>query len=282
MVNRLQCGRAECAALEIASVREDEDMAPADNPMVRSDSIPQRRLLAAVRTHAQNGRAVHDIEPLPIRCFEREIATLPRNLYGLASRRMNLPDLRFAALVPAEVDPLPVVRPTRTDFVGDVARYARRLPAIRGHHINVARPARVAVERDLLSVGRPAGAAHRRPVEEGQLRLVRAVAVGNPDLLRASAIADERDALAVRRHTEIALVPVRFDQRTRRGGAITERHLEYLGFDLPRHVDHAAGLPRHARLCGNHGRSRKTRGLAAIARDAPERGVSAAGRTREQ
>src|SRR5205085_10639077 len=119
-------------------------------------------------------------------------------------------------------------------------------------------------------------------VEEGQLRLVRAVALGDPDFFRARAIAHERDALAVRRHTEIALVTIRFDQRTRLSGALAERHLEYLGFDLPRDVDHAAGLPRHARLRGNHGRSGKPYGLAAIARDAPQRAVSASGRTREQ
>src|SRR5262245_8599849 len=145
---------------------------------------------------------------------------------------MDPPYLRSASLVPAEVDPLPVVRPARTDFVGGVACHPRRLPAVRGHHIDVARSAGVAVERNLLSVGRPAGTAHRRPVEKGQLRLVRAVAVGNPDLLGARAIADERDALAVRRHTEVALVTVSFDQRTRLTGARTERQLEYLGFDL--------------------------------------------------
>src|SRR4029077_4525949 len=172
--------------------------------------------------------------------------------------------------------------PARTDFIGGVARHARRLAALSGHHIDVARPPGGAVERNLVSVGRPAGAAHRRSVEEGQLRLVRAVALGDPDFFRARAIAHERDALAVRRHTEIALVTVRFNQRTRLTGARAERHLEYLGFDLPRDVDHAAGLPRHARLRGNHGRSGKPYGLAAIARDAPQRAVSASGRTGEQ
>src|SRR5215471_6369239 len=165
---------------------------------------------------------------------------------------MDPPYLRSASLVPAEVDPLPVVRPARTDFVGRVARQAQRLPAIRGHHINVARSAGVAVERNLLPVRRPAGTAHRRSVEKGQLRLVRAVAVRNPDLLGARAITDERDALAVRRHTEIALVTVSFDQRTRLTGARTERQLEYLRFDLSRDVDHVAGLARHAGLRRNH------------------------------
>src|SRR5262249_58641846 len=113
------------------------------------------------------------------------------------------------------------MRPTGTDFVGGVAGHAGRLATIGGHHIDVARSAGVAVERNLLSVGRPAGTAHRRPVEKGQLRLVRAVAVGNPDLLGARAIADERDALAVRRHTEITLVTVSFDQRTLLTGART-------------------------------------------------------------
>ena len=67
MVNRFQCGRTEGCALEIAGRRQEEDVTTAYNPMVGSDSIAQRRLLGAVGTHAQDGRAPHDVEPLPIR-----------------------------------------------------------------------------------------------------------------------------------------------------------------------------------------------------------------------
>src|SRR5207253_1114684 len=102
------------------------------------------------------------------------------------------------------------------NFVSRVARQTQRLPAFRREHVNVTRPAGVAVEGNLLPVRRPARTAHRRPVEERQLRLVRAVADGNPDLLGPRAIAHEGDAFAVRRYAEIALVAVHFDQRTGR------------------------------------------------------------------
>ena len=162
------------------------------------------------------------------------------------------------------------MRPTRTNLIGRIARQPRSLPPIRGHHVDVTGSAGVAVERDLLSVRRPARTAHRAPFEGSQLRLLGAVAVGDPDFLGARAIAHERDALRVWRDTEIVLVTAGFDQRAQLAGARTERHLEGLRFNLRGAVDHAAGLPRHARCAETMVGAAKRTGLPP-SRNPPER-----------
>ena len=79
------------------------------------------------------------------------------------------------------------------------------LPAARGHDVDVVLPVGIGIERNRLSVGRPAGRAGVAGAHRSELLRVRAVRIGHPDLHVAASIGLEGKPLPVRRELRVVI-----------------------------------------------------------------------------
>src|ERR1051326_8639665 len=274
LIDHLRAPALERQPEKIEALRShDVDRAPAHRPEIDvGQPLVRHRLLAAIRAHAPKDRAGGRIEPFSVGRLEN-VAGSRRHAHRIASRGPDLPDLALLSYRrPLVVDPLPVVRPARTHFVTGVAGQALRFAAVHTDDIDIARPPGVTIEDNLLIVGRPRRAADRGPVKKGQLRLIAAIGIGDPDFLRPGAIAGECDMRAILRNGQVAVQSGRVHQRLHFGPAPpSQRRFEDLALELAGDIHGAAGLTRHRRLARYHARRRHANRRAAGARHPPQR-----------
>src|SRR5207245_2015816 len=88
----------------------------------------------------------------------------------------------FFLLADKEINPASVMRPGRLGSVWRACRQATRWASIRVHHIQLHMTTGARIEDNAAAVWRPARSAGHRSAERGQLKKVRAVAIGDPYL----------------------------------------------------------------------------------------------------
>src|SRR5262249_2109805 len=119
-------------------------------------------------------RILDVVDPFVCR-LERNAATLSRNLQGLTARCRRFPDLTGSRAVRCEINPLPIVRPTRSSVRSTSAGNLARHTTSNSDGENTI----CTLKDHLLVIRRPACST---PSVSCDLRRVRAIGIAYPNL----------------------------------------------------------------------------------------------------
>src|SRR5206468_2239989 len=114
-------------------------------------------------------RSLRVVDVRAIRRLKGYVPAVVRDLDGISAGRRDLPDLILSASVRAEVDPLAVPGEAGDVVVGRMGSDATRLAARSRDHIDLVLAFEVGVERNHLTVRRPAWGAGDLSAHGGEL-----------------------------------------------------------------------------------------------------------------